>query len=128
MTSRARGCSPTRSTVRSAGCSRRTARRGGRWASSTTEAATSTWRSTGPQALAEQDEDPDLGNRFSELAQRLAENQETIVEELSSVQGSPVEIDGYYRPDDDKVAAAMRPSATLNDALEALAAYATNDR
>jgi isocitrate dehydrogenase len=80
------------------------------------------------QALAEQDEDPDLGNRFAELAQRLAENQDTIVEELSSVQGSPVEIDGYYRPDEDKVAAAMRPSATLNDALEALAAYATNDR
>ena len=36
------------------------------------------------------------------------------------MQGSPVEIDGYYRPDIDKVAAAMRPSATLNDALDAL--------
>ena len=80
------------------------------------------------QALAEQEEDPELASRFADLAQRLAEHEDSIVEELSSVQGSAVDIDGYYRPDDDKVAAAMRPSATLNDALEALQAYATNDR
>ena len=72
------------------------------------------------QALAEQDEDADLASRFADLARRLAENEETIVKELSSVQGSPVVIDGYYRPDEEKVRAAMRPSATLNDALEAL--------
>jgi isocitrate dehydrogenase len=72
------------------------------------------------QALAQQDVDPDLATRFAELAQRLADNEEKIVEELSSVQGSPVEIDGYYRPDSGEVAAAMRPSETLNEALEAL--------
>jgi isocitrate dehydrogenase len=72
------------------------------------------------QALAEQDEDGELAERFGALAERLAENEEKIVEELSEVQGSPVEIDGYYRPDPDKVAAAMRPSPTLNEALEAL--------
>ena len=45
---------------------------------------------------------------------------QTIVEELGAVQGSPVDIGGYYRPDIEKVTAAMRPSATLNDALDSL--------
>jgi isocitrate dehydrogenase len=72
------------------------------------------------QELTEQDEDQDLAERFGALAKRLAEDEEKIVEELSEVQGSPVEIDGYYRPDPDEVAAAMRPSQTLNDALEEL--------
>jgi isocitrate dehydrogenase len=67
--------------------------------------------------LAEQDEDGELAERFGVLAERLAENEEKIAGELNEVQGSPVEIDGYYRPDADKVAAAMRPSQTLNDAL-----------
>jgi isocitrate dehydrogenase len=74
------------------------------------------------QALAEQDEDPDLATRFADLADRLAGNEGQIVEELSSAQGSPVDIDGYYRPDDYRTDAAMRPSATLNEALEALQA------
>jgi isocitrate dehydrogenase len=72
------------------------------------------------QELAEQDEDDGLAERFGALAKRLAEHEETIIKELSDAQGSPVEIDGYYRPDPDKVAAAMRPSRTLNEALEAL--------
>jgi isocitrate dehydrogenase len=72
------------------------------------------------QELTEQDEDQDLAERFGALAKRLAEDEEKIVEELSEVQGSPVEIDGYYRPEPDEVAAAMRPSQTLNDALEEL--------
>ncbi|MBV9605360.1 MAG: NADP-dependent isocitrate dehydrogenase [Solirubrobacterales bacterium] len=72
------------------------------------------------QALADQDEDRELAERFGALARRLAENEEKIVEELSAVQGSSVEIDGYYRPDPDKVAAAMRPSQTLGEALDAL--------
>ena len=55
------------------------------------------------QELAEQDEDPELAERFAALAQRLAENEEQIVEELSAVQGSPVDIGGYYRPDSEKV-------------------------
>jgi isocitrate dehydrogenase len=72
------------------------------------------------QELAEQDEDQQLAERFGALAKRLAENEEKIVEELSGVQGSAVEIDGYYRPDSEKVAAAMRPSRTLNKALDEL--------
>jgi isocitrate dehydrogenase len=70
--------------------------------------------------LAEQDEDGELAERFGALAERLAENEEKIVAELNEVQGSSVEIDGYYRSDPDKVAAAMRPSQTLNEALEKL--------
>jgi isocitrate dehydrogenase len=72
------------------------------------------------QELAEQDEDAGLAERFGAFAARLAENEEKIVEELSAPQGSEVELDGYYRPDPDKVAAAMRPSRTLNEALDAL--------
>ncbi|MBV9681475.1 MAG: NADP-dependent isocitrate dehydrogenase [Solirubrobacterales bacterium] len=70
--------------------------------------------------LAEQDEDAELADRFAPLAEKLAENEEKIVDELGSVQGSSVDIDGYYRPDIDKVAEAMRPSKTFNDALELL--------
>ena len=70
--------------------------------------------------LAEQGEDAELADRFAPLAEKLAENEEKIVDELGSVQGSSVDIDGYYRPDIDKVAAAMRPSKTFNDALELL--------
>jgi isocitrate dehydrogenase len=72
------------------------------------------------QELAEQDEDGELAERFGALAMRLSEHEDKIVQELSEAQGSSVEIDGYYRPDPDKVAAAMRPSRTLNEALEAL--------
>jgi isocitrate dehydrogenase len=72
------------------------------------------------QELAEQDDDAELAERFGALAARLAENEEKIVEELNAAQGSEVDIDGYYRPDPDKVAAAMRPSQTLNDALDSL--------
>jgi isocitrate dehydrogenase len=67
--------------------------------------------------LAEQNDDADLAARFRPLAERLAENEAKIVEQLNAVQGSAVDIDGYYRPDIEKVAAAMRPSATLNEAL-----------
>jgi isocitrate dehydrogenase len=71
------------------------------------------------QELAGQAEDPGLAERFGPLAQRLAADEETIVAELNEVQGSPVDIGGYYRPDPDRVAKAMRPSATFNDALSA---------
>jgi len=69
------------------------------------------------QELAEQTEDRDLAARFAPLAERLAANEATIVDELGSVQGTSVDIGGYYRPDPERVAAAMRPSPTLNDAL-----------
>ena len=72
------------------------------------------------QELAAQSDDDKVAERFAPLAARLGEDEAKIVEELGSVQGSSVDIDGYYRPDIDKVAAAMRPSTTLNAALEAL--------
>ena len=72
------------------------------------------------QELAEQDDDAEVAERFGPLTDRLAADEDKIVAELNAVQGSPVDIDGYYRPDIDKVAAAMRPSSTLNDALGAL--------
>jgi isocitrate dehydrogenase len=70
--------------------------------------------------LAAQDDDPELAARFGRLAERLAVDEQQIVAELNAVQGQPVEIDGYYRPDRARTAAAMRPSATLNAALETL--------
>jgi isocitrate dehydrogenase len=70
--------------------------------------------------LAAQTEDAELAARFAPLAERLAADEETIVGELNGVQGSPVDIGGYYRPDDALVAEAMRPSATLNAALASL--------
>ena len=72
------------------------------------------------QALAAQDDDAALKARFAPLAKALAGNEQKIVEELAAVQGKAVDIGGYYRPDVAKAAAAMRPSATFNDALAAL--------
>jgi isocitrate dehydrogenase len=72
------------------------------------------------EALAAQDDDADLKAKFATLAKTLAANETKIVEELNSVQGQPMEIDGYYFADEAKVAAAMRPSATFNEALESL--------
>jgi len=72
------------------------------------------------QALAAQDEDAGLKARFAPLAQTLADNEQKIIEELNGAQGSPVDIGGYYRPDPGLVAAAMRPSPTLNAALASL--------
>jgi len=70
------------------------------------------------QELAQQSDDADLAARLQPLAKALSDNEQKIVEELDAVQGQPVAIDGYYRPDIDKVAAAMRPSATLNETLD----------
>jgi isocitrate dehydrogenase len=70
------------------------------------------------QELAAQGEDPELAERFGPLARELSENEDAIVGELAAVQGSTVEIGGYYRPDTGKAAAAMRPSATLNAVLD----------
>ena len=72
------------------------------------------------QELAAQADDAELAERFAPLAQRLAHDEQQIVAELNAVQGSPVEIGGYYRPDPERAAAAMRPSATMNAAIEAL--------
>jgi isocitrate dehydrogenase len=64
--------------------------------------------------------DTELGDRFEPLASKLAEEEEKIIGELNDVQGDSVDIGGYYRPDAEKVRAAMRPSKTFNDALESL--------
>jgi isocitrate dehydrogenase len=72
------------------------------------------------QELAEQDDDEELASQFRSLAERLAEQEEQIVEELGAVQGSTVEIGGYFWPDRELMAQAMRPSRTFNEALEQL--------
>ena len=72
------------------------------------------------QELASQTEDADLAAAFKPLAETLAAQEQTIVDELLAVQGSPVDIGGYYRPDDALASAVMRPSATLNEALASL--------
>jgi isocitrate dehydrogenase len=72
------------------------------------------------QELAKQTEDAQLAEAFAALAAKLAEQEQTIVDELLAVQGSPAEIGGYYQPDAAKASAVMRPSKTLNQALAAL--------
>ena len=72
------------------------------------------------RALADQRDDAELAKRFAALADKLEAKEDTIVGELNGAQGQPVELDGYYRPDLDKVSAAMRPSATFNAALQGL--------
>nr|WTB34666.1 NADP-dependent isocitrate dehydrogenase [Streptomyces sp. NBC_00830] len=72
------------------------------------------------QELAKQTDDPKLAEAFAGLAKTLTEQEQTIVDELIAVQGSPVDIGGYYRPDAAKASAAMRPSATFNEAIATL--------
>lgn len=73
------------------------------------------------QELAKQTDDVQLAEAFGALAKTLTEQEQTIVGELIAVQGSPVDIGGYYRPDVTKASAVMRPSTTFNQALEILA-------
>ena len=72
------------------------------------------------EALATQDQDLELKTRFAPLAAALTANESKIVDELNTVQGVPMDIGGYYRPELKKAQDAMRPSATLNAALAAL--------
>ncbi len=72
------------------------------------------------QELANQRDDAAIAERFAPLAERLTANEAAIFAELSAVQGSAVELGGYYHPDQELVAAAMRPSPTLNEALAEL--------
>jgi isocitrate dehydrogenase len=72
------------------------------------------------QELAAQDQDQALSKAFAPLAQSLAAAEQAIVGELAAVQGEPVELGGYYRPDPARAEAVMRPSATFNAALAAL--------
>lgn len=72
------------------------------------------------QALAAQTEDTALRGKFTELAKTLTDNEATIVAELNSVQGKPLDIGGYYFATPELASQAMRPSKTLNDAINAL--------
>jgi isocitrate dehydrogenase len=72
------------------------------------------------QELATQNEDAQLAATFAPVAQALAENEEKIVGEMVAVQGKPVDIGGYYRPDAKLVDQVMRPSATLNGIVSSL--------
>jgi isocitrate dehydrogenase len=70
--------------------------------------------------LASQTDDPELAARFAPIAEALGADEDAIVEELNAVQGSPVDIGGYYQPDDTLVTAAMRPSARFNNIIDAI--------
>ncbi|MDB4162201.1 NADP-dependent isocitrate dehydrogenase, partial [Bacteroidia bacterium] len=73
------------------------------------------------EALANQNQDADLRAQFGPLAELLGSNEAKINEELVSVHGNTVNIEGYYLPDDAKTSRAMRPSETLNGILGGLA-------
>ena len=73
------------------------------------------------QELAQQTDDAELAADFAAVSAALTSNEDTIIAELLAVQGSPVDIGGYYRPDVAKVAAVMRPSATFTEVLSGLA-------
>ncbi|HEX9285339.1 MAG TPA: NADP-dependent isocitrate dehydrogenase [Nitrospirales bacterium] len=73
------------------------------------------------QALAEQTEDKNLQARFAKVAKQLAENEAKIAAELLGAQGKPVDMGGYYHPDQEKTTKAMRPSPTLNAIVDAIA-------
>ena len=72
------------------------------------------------EALAGQTSDADLAARFTKVAKELQENEEKINAELIGAQGKPVDMGGYYHPDDAKTEAAMRPSATLNAIINSI--------
>ena len=69
------------------------------------------------EALASQNENASLKDRFAPLADSLAKNETTIVAELNSAQGTEMNIKGYYNPDDSLASNAMRPSQTFNNIL-----------
>jgi len=72
------------------------------------------------KALAEQSADAELAAQFAPIANDLSACEDAIVSELNAVQGSPVDLDGYYAPDEAKLAKVMRPSATLNGIIDSI--------
>ncbi|MCZ6874392.1 MAG: NADP-dependent isocitrate dehydrogenase [bacterium] len=72
------------------------------------------------EALAGQAKDKDLQARFAKVARQLADHEGKIIEELNAAQGQPVDIGGYYHPDVELHARAMRPSTTLNEIIDAI--------
>jgi len=73
------------------------------------------------QALAQQTQDKNLAARFVKIAKEMADNEAKISSELLGAQGKPVDVGGYYHPDDAKASKAMRPSQTLNAIVDAIA-------
>lgn len=73
------------------------------------------------QALAQQTHDKTLQARFVKIAKELEQNESKISSELLAAQGKPMDVGGYYHPDDAKASKAMRPSATLNAIVDAIA-------
>jgi isocitrate dehydrogenase len=73
------------------------------------------------QALAQQTQDKNLAARFAKIAKNMSDNEAKISSELLGAQGKPVDIGGYYHPDDAKASRAMRPSPTLNAIVDAIA-------
>ena len=113
---------PRRSTRPPASCSTTTSRPRPRPASSTTAAASSTWRCTGRRRWPRRPRTRSWRRSSRRWPKALAENEQKIVDELTAVQGKPVDIGGYYLADAAKAEAVMRPSATFNAAMDALAA------
>src|SRR5574341_948064 len=73
------------------------------------------------EALAQQTKDKELQAKFVKIAKQLGDNAAKIDAELIAAQGKPVDLGGYYQPDDGKATKAMRPSATLNSIIDAIA-------
>jgi isocitrate dehydrogenase len=73
------------------------------------------------QALAAQTADKKIAEKFTKIAKDLGDNEKKIDGELLAAQGKPQDVGGYYHPDDAKAAKAMRPSATLNAIVDAIA-------
>jgi isocitrate dehydrogenase len=72
------------------------------------------------QALAAQNKDAELKARFTPVAEQLTANEAKIAEELLAAQGSPMDIGGYFKPDDAMAESAMRPSATFNAIIDGM--------
>ncbi|GAB6072689.1 NADP-dependent isocitrate dehydrogenase [Venenivibrio stagnispumantis] len=72
------------------------------------------------EALANQKEDEEIAKKFAEVYQKLAENEQKILEEIAATEGKPADIGGWYHPDDVKAEKAMRPSATFNAIIDSI--------
>ena len=70
--------------------------------------------------LANQNDDEELKNKFTEIAEALSANESTIIDQLNGAQGKPMKVGGYYFPDDQLASAAMRPSPVLNEIIDGI--------
>lgn len=78
------------------------------------------WAMYWAEALASQEDDKELKKSFAKIAKEMVQNEDKIVEELNSAQGSAIDIGGYFMPNDELASEAMRPSATLNAIIDSL--------